>query len=306
MIELSVVIPSYRSRPVIARTLRALQEQQRPPDEVIVVDSSDDGTPAFISGLFPHVKVIHSADQILPGDARNIGAQAASGDVVCFVDADCTVCAEWGGVIDECYAQQPDVVASTGPVLGGSHENAVAAVDRIVSLNHIVHFEKSDGWTDNVPAANFHIRRPIFRELGGFPEGLRGNAEVVFARRLAQECGPIKVLARAGVHHGSMDTVARFLHHQRRYGHGFVAGRRLDATLYGAWILRSKGALFLAPLLRGAAICWRLARHKPRDLAVLCSHPILFARGLLSWGSGLREAAAGGMLPWLPDDGAPG
>lgn len=54
----SVVIPSYNSAKTIRDCLRAVLDQTRPAEEVIVVDSSDDETPEIIRGQFSQVKLI--------------------------------------------------------------------------------------------------------------------------------------------------------------------------------------------------------------------------------------------------------
>lgn len=85
---ISVVIPCHNDRAHIAEALASVAAQQTPADEVIVVDdaSSDDS-----------VRVVEQtglATQVLRVDvrnaaaARNAGIEAASGDLVAFLDAD--------------------------------------------------------------------------------------------------------------------------------------------------------------------------------------------------------------------------
>ncbi len=83
----SVVIPAYNEARVIARALGSLVDQTHRPHEIIVVDDgSTDGTPTIVRG-FGGVMLLEQS-HAGSGAARNRGAVAATGDVLCFVDAD--------------------------------------------------------------------------------------------------------------------------------------------------------------------------------------------------------------------------
>jgi glycosyltransferase involved in cell wall biosynthesis len=83
----SAVIPAYNEADVIARALASLLDQSHRPQEIIVVDDgSTDGTSAIVCG-FGGVTLLEQQHEG-SGAARNRGAAAATGDVLCFVDAD--------------------------------------------------------------------------------------------------------------------------------------------------------------------------------------------------------------------------
>lgn len=83
----SVVIPAYNEARVIARALGSLVDQTHRPHEIFVVDDgSTDGTREIVRG-FGGVTLIEQS-HAGSGAARNRGATAATGDVLCFVDAD--------------------------------------------------------------------------------------------------------------------------------------------------------------------------------------------------------------------------
>src|SRR5688572_21591436 len=92
----SIVVPSYRSAATIARCLRSLIAQDAPFDyEVIVVDSSDDGTAELVRRDFPGVCLHHLPDRVGPETARNIGAKHAKGAILAFLDSDCIAPRDW-------------------------------------------------------------------------------------------------------------------------------------------------------------------------------------------------------------------
>lgn len=83
----SVVVVHYRQQAELNRTLAALRRQTHPADrtEVLVVDDGSPEPPRVPAG----VRLLRQADEgFRVAAARNLGASVASGDVLCFLDAD--------------------------------------------------------------------------------------------------------------------------------------------------------------------------------------------------------------------------
>ena len=94
--SISIIIPSYNSKKTIMQCLNSvLNQSYKGIDQVIVVDSSDDGTDEVIKDFFPSVKLIHLREKTLPGAARNIGAGATNSEYIAFTDTDCIVDYYW-------------------------------------------------------------------------------------------------------------------------------------------------------------------------------------------------------------------
>lgn len=86
MENVSVVIAAFNEAKHIERCLRSVNAQEPPLHEVIVVDDgSSDATAMIAEHLVEHV--IHTPHRG-PAVARNVGAHAASGDILVFLDAD--------------------------------------------------------------------------------------------------------------------------------------------------------------------------------------------------------------------------
>jgi glycosyltransferase involved in cell wall biosynthesis len=88
----SVVMPTFNRLPTLRRALRGLAEQEeleQPFEVVVVSDGSTDGTDRFLtSGDVPLPVLALFQENAGPAAARNRGVDAASGDLVLFLDDD--------------------------------------------------------------------------------------------------------------------------------------------------------------------------------------------------------------------------
>jgi len=101
MISVSVIIPTMNRLKDLRITLSSIAEQSRIPNEVIVVDQSDDDcTKKFINDLASASNVlryVHLDTKSLT-KARNLGLERATGEVLLFLDDDVT--------LDKCYIER--------------------------------------------------------------------------------------------------------------------------------------------------------------------------------------------------------
>jgi len=86
--RVSVVVPTYNCGRWLPESLDSVLGQTAPPWEVVVVDDgSTDDTPAVLARYGERIRVVPGAHGGLSA-ARNLGLDAARGDVVAFHDAD--------------------------------------------------------------------------------------------------------------------------------------------------------------------------------------------------------------------------
>lgn len=85
----SIVIPHFNQHGVLSETLRALANQTHAPEEIIVVDDQSERFDEVekICASFTN-KLIRAEKKLYTGKAREVGAQAASGDIIIMHDAD--------------------------------------------------------------------------------------------------------------------------------------------------------------------------------------------------------------------------
>ena len=108
----SVVIPTWNERSGIITLLNKIRAQTVPPEEVIVVDKfSSDGTGKCAESM--GAKVIYDLGSVAM--ARNVGAQACSGDIVAFTEGDAVVPQRWIEIIASKFEKISGLLALAGP-----------------------------------------------------------------------------------------------------------------------------------------------------------------------------------------------
>jgi len=109
--DVSVVVVHYRQPGQLARTWHALCRQTLPPVEVVIADDGSDPPPEVPTGG-PPVRVVTQPDLgFRAAAARNLGAAAAGGEVLVFLDADTVPEPEFLERLTARVARCPDVLA---------------------------------------------------------------------------------------------------------------------------------------------------------------------------------------------------
>ena len=87
--NLAVVIVTYESGAHIGTTLRALNEQLRDGDELVIVDNaSKDGTAAAVREAAPSAQLLEQRDNLGFAGGCNLGARAAHAPLLLFLNPD--------------------------------------------------------------------------------------------------------------------------------------------------------------------------------------------------------------------------
>jgi glycosyltransferase involved in cell wall biosynthesis len=279
----SVIVPSYNSRSTIAHCLQALVGQETGfAYEIIVVDSSNDGTGELITSRFPRVELIRLPERTLQGLARNLGVQAAKGMVLAFTDADCVPEPCW---LDKMIQEQEEggCAAVGGAVLNGLPLNPVAWSGYLLEFNErLPKFPKR--FVNLLPTCNISFRRSIFERHGLFPTDLWPSEDHLFSWRLLRAGEHLLFNPNIRVGHIFRPHIKAFLQHQVRLGRASATARR-RVNLPHAWLVEHP-LRWLVPVLRLALIEARLARW---DLLNLLRFNLLLPlclSGLIAWGVG--------------------
>jgi glycosyltransferase involved in cell wall biosynthesis len=114
----SVIIPCRNGARIVGEAVRSALAQTEPALEVLVVDdASEDGTGAAASAA--GARVLRTGERRNAGGARNLGIEAARGDILAFLDADVTAPSDWLARVRAAFETDARIVAVGGRVASG-------------------------------------------------------------------------------------------------------------------------------------------------------------------------------------------
>jgi rSAM/selenodomain-associated transferase 2 len=118
--HVSIIIPTLNEANCLKRTLRNLDILEPPAGEILIVDGgSEDGTIPLAEEL--GIQVIHSA-QKRRSLQMNLGAQAATGEILCFLHADTLVPDDLVAVIAHTLTDPKVVCGGFVSLMAGAQE----------------------------------------------------------------------------------------------------------------------------------------------------------------------------------------
>jgi len=285
-VHASVIVPSYASRATITHCLNALQRQRTEFSyEIVVVDSSNDGTAQLIKSNFPAVKLISVPHRTFPGVARNLGIEVAEGSILAFTDADCVPESLW---LDKMVREheQGNHAAVGGAVLNALPLNPVAWSGYLVEFSERLP-SLPRGFVNMLPTCNVSFRRTVFQRYGPFPD-IESSEDHVFSWRLVRAGERLLFDPEIRVRHIFRPSLRAFLRHQFWLGSGSARARRQVALPY-AWAV-DHPPRWLLPLTRLALIETRLARQDLMNFLRFNLLLPLCLSGLIAWGIGFCTA----------------
>jgi glycosyltransferase involved in cell wall biosynthesis len=214
----SIVVPTYRKKELLASTLNALCSQTYPHDliEVVVVDDcSEDGTGEFLADLDTPFRLEPVRHEVNKGRAaaRNTGILAAGGEIVVFLDDDMRADPRLVASHMRFHDTRPNAAAIgnalTAPELGDS------LLFRYMDTRGVHKLASGD----RSPARYFvtnnaSVPRSALLEAGLFDEAFRsyGFEDTELAFRLEDQLGlSFWYLGDAIAHHIHHHTIDQFL-----------------------------------------------------------------------------------------------
>lgn len=174
--KLSFVIPAHDEAAVIGPTLRAIHDavprEQCPYEIIVAADGCTDATAEIALAHGARV-VAHERRQIAA--TRNLGARAATGEILVFVDADTRVTS--GAIAELLAAMQRGAVGGGGPV---RVDDPVPLYAHTLLAVLITLFR----WMKLTGGAFLFCTRAAFERAGGWDETYYAGEEIQMARQL--------------------------------------------------------------------------------------------------------------------------
>ncbi|MFH2145717.1 MAG: glycosyltransferase [Candidatus Omnitrophota bacterium] len=180
MLSISIIIPTYNRKRLLAQCLRSIEKQTYTNKEIIVVDdASTDGTLPYIKKFFPDVKVIRNNINLGPACAKNQGILNSSGRYIYFLDSDSELLNN--NTLSEMLSfmdKDPSIGCLGGIAERNRTSGTIFSYGKIVKLAGITHpriLRSEYGKISNdlvqcdfLPTCNCFTRRELALKVGGF------------------------------------------------------------------------------------------------------------------------------------------
>jgi len=214
--KVSVVVCSYNGAATLRGCLEALQRVDYPDFEVILVDDGSKDSTQSIVAEFPLVKNILQPNRGL-SVARNVGMQAATGEIIAYTDSDCMPDSDW------LYFLVSTLLHSSYAAVGGPNLNppAQGPIPAAVAAcpGAPTHVLLSDTEAEHIPGCNMAYWKSALEEIGGFdPEFRTAGDDVDLCWRLMQAGHRVGFSPSALVWHHRRFTMQAYFRQQKGYG----------------------------------------------------------------------------------------
>jgi GT2 family glycosyltransferase len=244
--RVSVVVCAYNAERTLNQCLSSLALLDYPDYEVLLVNDGSCDATLDIAEQHEFCRIINQSNQGLSA-ARNVGAAAATGEIVAYTDSDCVADPDWLTYL-VAKMEASRLVACGGPNFPPPEQSLVPAAVA-VSPGGPTHVLLSDEVAEHIAGCNMAFRRDVLLRLGGFDPIYRAAGDDVDICWRLQDAGhTIGFCPAAIVWHFRRNTVKAYLDQQRGYGKAealVYANHPLRFNLFGQakWLGRIYGDL---------------------------------------------------------------
>jgi rSAM/selenodomain-associated transferase 2 len=159
--RISVIIPTLNEEKSLHHALTNLLQQDPPPQEIIVVDGGSIDRTIEIAERYSTVMILRTSSMIPL--QKNLGAAAATGEVLLFLHADCEL--QEGAIAEMLHYINDTSLA------GGAFRFGI--LDGKSTLDWLL--MQTGSWNARISGIylgdhGIFCRKKIFHEIGGFPE----------------------------------------------------------------------------------------------------------------------------------------
>jgi mycofactocin system glycosyltransferase len=224
--NISIVIPVKDRADELERCLSSISVLNYPQEklQIIVVDDGSSDDSSQVAQQFQALVVPSGGVGRGPAAARNVGALRATGEILAFIDSDCTASREWLNELLPAF-NNPSMAAVGGQVDGMCNESAVDRYESTMSSLSLGSRERSgSGGNDTfyLPSCNLLVRRSAFRSAGGFKDEMHVGEDVDLTWRLRDNGWTISYIPAGNVLHEHRSSIKSFM--SRRFDYGTSEG----------------------------------------------------------------------------------
>jgi len=194
--RVSAVVCAYNEEKTLPAALHSLLAQTRIPDEVIVVNNASTDRTRAVAERIPGVTVVDEPTKGLVR-ARAAGMQAARGDILLYIDADCRAPLRLLERIERRFLAAPDVVAITGPYRFYDWDWIGVAGARLYDYTLAPFAQFTAHYVLRIGAllygGNFAVRRTALEAIGGFDTSIEFHGEDTNLGRRLSAVGTVEL-----------------------------------------------------------------------------------------------------------------
>jgi O-antigen biosynthesis protein len=225
MPRISVVVCSYNGARTIRDCFDGLRNLDYPNYEVIVVNDGSQDRTAVITTEYGF-RLINTENRGL-SSARNTGAEAATGEIVAYIDDDAYPDPQWLSYLAATF-RNPAYGAVGGPNIAPPGDGAIAHCVAH-SPGGPVHVLLNDRDAEHIPGCNMAFRKSALMEIGGFDPRFRtAGDDVDVCWRILDQGWKIGFNPAAMVWHHRRNSLRAYWRQQKGYG-------RAEALLEAKW-----------------------------------------------------------------------
>jgi O-antigen biosynthesis protein len=254
--RISVVVCTHNGERTLRDCFDGLRSLDYPDYEVIVVnDGSTDATIEITQEYGYHL--INTPNRGL-SSARNSGLEAATGEIVAYLDSDARPDRHWLAYLAAAFAQC-EHVGIGGPNVAPPGDGMIAECVAS-SPGGPVHVLLSDREAEHIPGCNMAFRTEALEAIGGFDPRFRAAGDDVdVCWRLQQRGWTLGFSPAAMVWHHPRDSVRAYWKQQRGYGKAeALLERKWPEKYNGAGHFSWRGRLYGSGLPHALSRRWRV------------------------------------------------
>jgi glycosyltransferase involved in cell wall biosynthesis len=212
----SVVICAYDAERTMRDCLESLRRLDYPNFEVVIVDDGSRDRTADISMDFPEFRLIRQPNKGL-SVARNVGMQAARGEIIAYTDSDCVVDPHWLTLMVRSMIEG-NFDGCGGPNYA-PHEDGRIEASCAASPGAPCHVLIADDRAEHLAGCNMLFSKAALAKIGGFdPQFTSAGDDVDICWRMLDAGFKLGFSPAAFVWHFRRNTVKAYYGQQRGYG----------------------------------------------------------------------------------------